>query len=126
MRVGKGGTLDKMDKALSRERALSQLSDKVVLNVLLPHVRVGAYKHPHKRVRIARRRPVISRLRERLDIRGGGGQYSPLHRAREEMMHMIQWAMAAAHWECGCDALVRVRSGEPDGLDHFSALDKAE
>lgn len=72
MRVGKGGTLDKMDKALSRERALSQLSDKVVLNVLLPHVRVGAYKHPHKRVRIARRRPVISRLRERLDIRGGG------------------------------------------------------
>jgi hypothetical protein len=68
---GERGKLDKVDKALSGKRTLAQLPDEIVLNVLLPYIRVGADKHAHKRVRITRRRPVTPHLRKRLDIGAG-------------------------------------------------------
>jgi hypothetical protein len=45
-----------VDEALLRERTFSQLPDEIMLNVLLPHVHIGAYKRPHEWVRIVPRR----------------------------------------------------------------------
>ena len=57
--------LDKVDEALARERALSQLAHKIVLDVLLPDVCVGADERANERVRVTRRRAASS-VRERL------------------------------------------------------------
>jgi hypothetical protein len=113
-----------VDKPLSGKGAFPQLPDEIVLNVLLPYIRVGADKHAHKRVRIARRRPGISHLSERLDTGAWGELYLPLHHAREERVHMIQRAAAASHRECCCNTVVRVHRGELDGLSHFSEYSK--
>ena len=52
-----GDALDKMEETLARERALSQLAHEIMLNILLPDVRIRANECAHERVRVAWRRP---------------------------------------------------------------------
>ena len=71
-----GGALEEVNEALPRERALAQLLDEIMLDVLLPHVHIGADKRAHEWVRIVPCRATPFILRER----AGRGErlYSPM------------------------------------------------
>jgi hypothetical protein len=43
---------EEVDEALPWERAFAQSLEEIVLNILLPHVHIGADKRPYERARI--------------------------------------------------------------------------
>ena len=76
--------LKEVDKALLRESTFSQLLDEIMLNILLPHVHIGAYKRPYKWVRIVPRRATSFISLSGSEQVEGQAFNLPRERAREE------------------------------------------